>query len=42
MYHADLKEYGPQYTESAIIYWPKKYDKVTHIYLRKGIALAIY
>jgi hypothetical protein len=42
MYHADLAQYGPEYTRSAIIYWPKQYQKVTHIYLQKGIALAIY
>jgi hypothetical protein len=42
MYHADLGRYGPKYTESAIIYWPKQYEQVTHIYLTEGVALAIY
>jgi hypothetical protein len=42
LYHADLENYGPEYTKDVIIYWPKQYQKVTHIYLKKGIVLAIY
>lgn len=42
MYYGDLQRYGPAYEESAIIYWPKKYETVTHIYLTRGVVLAIY
>jgi hypothetical protein len=42
IYYADLQRYGPAYKEPAMIYWPKKYETVTHIYLTKGIVLAIY
>jgi hypothetical protein len=43
LYHADLSDYGDEYTDAGMIYWPKKYESVTHIYLENGaVVLAIY
>jgi hypothetical protein len=43
MYHADLQVKGPEYKDIGMIYWPKQYQSVTHIYLsEKTVALGIY
>lgn len=43
VYHTDLGTYGPEFADAATIYWPKKYELVTHIYLKnRAVVFAIY